>query len=168
MHALRIVTIVVAVAATACAADPLPGYRAASAEEMTALTQIVREYYELLDRAELTGDVAPLYARFPMLAAGEDRRSGVNWESFTVARTRSLELRDAHTDVASYEPLRAFVKGDSAAVFVHGMFTWTYPNGSQTKGELPVRLDLAREHGQWAIVRSDERVLGETPAPTPR
>jgi hypothetical protein len=168
MGALRVVTLALALAANACAADPLPGYRAAPAEETAALTQVVREYYELLDRAELTGDAAPLYARFPRLAQGEDRRSGVNWESFTVAGTRSLGLRDARTDVESYEPLRAFVKGDAAVVYVHGLFTWTYQNGSQTKGELPVRLDLAREGGEWTIVRSDEQVLGETPAPTPR
>ncbi|HZP97634.1 MAG TPA: hypothetical protein VFC31_15050 [Candidatus Limnocylindria bacterium] len=160
--------VALALAVVACSADPPPGYRAASAEERDALLRVVREYYDVFDRGQVTGDISPLYALHPRLAEGEDRRRGVNTESWTVERARTLGAREVVVDVDSYEPARAYVKGDSAVVYVHGLFTWTYPNGSQTKGELPVRFDLDQQGGRWTIVRTDERVLGETPEPTPR
>lgn len=157
-----------ALALTACSADPLPGYRAASAEEAAPLMSTVRGYYDALARAQVNGEIAPLYTLHPALASGEDRRSGVNTESVWVERLRAQGVRDIAFDLESYEPMRSFVKDDAAVVYVHGLFTWTYPNGQQTKGELPVRLDLQRDGTRWTIVRTDERVLGETPAPTPR
>jgi hypothetical protein len=85
-----------------------------------------------------------------------------------VERVRTLSTREVLVDMETYEPVRAFVRADTAVVYVHGLFTWTYPNGSQSKGELPVRFDLDHQGGRWTIVRTDERVLGETPDPTPR
>jgi len=71
--------------------------------------------------------------------------------------------------IESYEPFRAFVKEDKAVAYSHGLFTWTYANGSQTKGELRVRFDLARAGDRWSIEQTDEWVLGEgAPPPTPR
>ncbi len=116
----------------------------------------------------MNGDLAPLYARHPDLTRGEDRRSGVNSEASRVERTAALHLRDASIELEKYEAMKAFVKADDAVVYVHGLFTWVYVNGSETKGELPVRFDLARRGSAWYIVRTDELVLGETPAPTPR
>lgn len=157
-----------ALIAVACAADPLPGYLRASRAERDALVAVVREYYDVFDRAQVTGDIAPLYALHPELAQGEDRRQGVNTESWMVERARTLKLREVTVDLEQYEPVKAFVKGDAAVVYVHGLFTWTYSTGPETKGELPVRFDLVRDANVWKIVRSDERVLGETPEPTPR
>jgi hypothetical protein len=64
-----------------CSTDPLPGYRAATVEERDALVRVVREYYDVFDKAQVTGDIAPLYSLHPKLAQGEDRRRGVNTES---------------------------------------------------------------------------------------
>jgi len=154
-------------ALNACAADPLPGYGTASPDVRNTLIGVVRDYYDVLDRAQVTGDVGPLYARHPDLARGEDRRAGVNTESWLVERTRALNVREVTVELESYEPVKVYVKGDDAVVYVHGLFTWVYPNGSTTKGELPVRFDL-RKRDVWNIVRTDERVLGETPAPSAR
>ncbi len=152
-----------------CSADPLPGYRAASAGERDALLGVVREYYDVFDRAQVTGDITRLYALHPRLAAGEDRRKGINTESWMVERTHALGIREVRVDIESYEPFRAFVKDERAVAYSHGLFTWEYPQGTPTKGELRVRFDLVRADGRWSIERTDEWVLGEgTPEPTPR
>ncbi len=162
---------VVVLALAACSADPLPGFRPASADQRSALLQIVVEYYDLVDRAIVTGDVAPLYLRHPGLAQGRDQGRGINVDgSAAVSPTmRELDVREASVDVESYEPLRAFVKDDRAVAYSHGLFTWTYANGSHTKGEKWVRFDLTKNADRWLIERTDEWVLGEgTPPPTPR
>jgi hypothetical protein len=164
----RCVPAVLVLVLIACSAPVLPGYRHATPDERDALTRVVREYYEVFDRAQVTGDVAPLYAVHPALAHGEDRQRAINTEAWMVERVRALKVRDVHVDVESYEPMKAFVNGDAAVVYVHGLFTWTYPNGSQTKGELPVHIDLLRLDGRWTIQRTDQRVESETPEPTPR
>lgn len=152
-----------------CAPDLLPGYRAATADERTSIFATVSEYYDILDRAMVSGDAAPLYVRHPRLQLGEERQHGVNTEGTTVFRTRELALRAATIDMEFYEPLRVFLKGDVAVAYSHGLFTWTYANGSETKGEMLVRFDLARAGERWMIERSDEWVLGEgAPSPTPR
>jgi len=162
------VLLAIALVTAACGADPLAGFSPASPEDRGVLVTVLREYYDLLGRAQVTGDVGPLFARHPDLARGEDRREGVNTEASLVQHTRALGLREVSVDLESYEPVKAFVRSDLAVAYVHGLFTWAYQNGSITKGELSVRFDLARRGGIWTIVRTDERVLGETPAPTPR
>lgn len=169
MRAAPAILAAVAFAIAGCSADPLPGYRSASAAERDALLGVVRQYYDLFDRAQVTGDIAPLYALHPKLAQGEDRRRGINTEAWTVERTHALGIREVRVDIESYEPFRAFVKEDRAVAYSHGLFTWEYPQGTPTKGELVVRFDLSRAGGRWEIERTDEWVLGEgTPPPTPR
>jgi len=166
---MRVVAIVLAIAAAACAqSDPVAGYRPASPEERATVVRVIGEYYDLLDRAQVTGDTGPLLARHPGLATGEQRQRGVNIETWTVERTRALNIRDVSVDIESYEPVRVYVKDAAAAAFVHALFTWEYPQGSPTKGELAVRMDLVRTGDRWVIERTDEWVLGETPPPTPR
>lgn len=167
---MRIAAILVAVAlaAVACAPDPLPGYRHATTGERDALLGVIHEYFDLVDRAQVSGDIGPLYARHPALAQHEDRRQGINTEGWLVERVRRLDVREVAVDVERYERVRAFLKDDAAVVYVHGLFTWRYRTGPETKGELPIRFDLVRGSDGWTIIRTDEQVLGETPAPTPR
>jgi hypothetical protein len=162
--------IVLAVVATACApSDPLPGYRPASAEDRASVIAVIDEYYALLSRAEVTGDTGALLARHPGLASGQQRQRGINIETWTVERTVALKLSEVKIDVASYEPVRVYMKDAAAAAYVHGIFTWEYAQGgSPTKGELAVRIDLIQTPGGWSIERTDEWVLGETPPPSPR
>lgn len=161
---------VIGIALFACSADPLPGFRPASADERAALLQIVVAYYDLLDKAIVSGDIAPLYQRHPALAQGSDQQRGINAEGGTLQlpSVRERRVREALVEIQSYEPFRAFLNDEKAVAYSHGLLTWTYANGSQTKGELMVRFDLQRDGTRWTIVRTDERVLGETPAPTPR
>jgi hypothetical protein len=166
---MRVVAIALAMAAAACApSDPVAGYRPASPEERATVVSVIGEYYDLLDRAQVTGDTGLLLARHPGLATGEQRQRGVNIETWTVERTRALNIRDVSVDIESYEPVRVYVKDAAAAVFVHALFTWEYQQGSPTRGELAVRMDLVRTADRWVIERTDEWVLGETPPPTPR
>ena len=160
---------VLIIATAACAqADPVAGYRPASPEERATVVNVIEEYYDLLDRAEVTGDTGALLARHPGLATGQQRHPGVNIETWTVERTRALNIREVRVDIESYEPVRVYVKDAAAAAFVHALFTWEYPQGSPTKGELVVRMDLVRAADRWLIERTDEWMLGEKPPPTPR
>ena len=153
----------------ACAPDPLPGYRPATADERASLLATVSEYYDILDRAMVTGDIAPLYLRHPKLQVGDERPHGVNTEGTTVLRARALAIRASSVAIESCEPLRAFLRSDAAVAYSHGLFTWTYANGSETQGELLVRFDLTRGGERWMIERPDEWVLGEGAlSPTPR
>jgi hypothetical protein len=165
----RGVAILLAIATAACAQpDPVAGYRPAPPEERATVMGVIAEYYTLLNRAQVTGDTGALLARHPGLATGEQRQRGVNIETWMVERTRALNIREVRVDIESYEPLRVYVKDRAAAAFVHALFTWEYPQGSPTKGELAVRMDLVQTADRWVIERTDEWVLGETPPPTPR
>ncbi len=165
----RTLALVLALAITACGpADPLPGYRPATAEEHAAVMGVVEEYYSLLNSAQVTGDTSVLIARHPGLAQGQQRQRGINIETWMVERTRALKIREVRVDIESYEPIRVYVNDTAAAAFVHALFTWEYQQGSPTKGELAVRMDLVRVADRWVIERTDEWVLGETPPPKPR
>lgn len=154
-----------------CASDPLPGYRPATVDERASMLATVSEYYAIWGRAMVTGDIAPLYERHPKLAHGAVPQRGINNEAFT-ARLPSVTdhlIKEAHVDIESYEPFRAFVKEDGAVAYSHGLFTWTYASGPETKGELRVRFDMTRAANGWSIAQTDEWVLGEgAPSPTPR
>lgn len=155
----------------ACTSDPLPGYRAATADERASVLRTVEEYYDILDIALVTGDIGPLYVRHPKLAQGSVAQRGINREGFTMQlpSVRDQLIREAHVEIQFYEPFRAYVKDNAAVAYSHGLFTWTYANGSDTKGELHVRFDLTRSDDRWSIDQTDEWVLGEgTPPPTPR
>ncbi len=154
----------------ACApADPLPGYRPATSDERATIMRVLEEYYSLLNRAAVTGDLTALYALHPKLARGEDRRKGINTEGFTVQRTRALNVREVQVEIESHERFRAYVKDPAAVAYSHGLFTWEYQQSTPTKGELFVRFDLVRTAGRWVVERTDEWVMGEgAPPPTPR
>ena len=165
---MRAIAIVLAVALIACARpDPIAGYRTATPAERKTLMAVIEEYYDLLDRAAVTGDTGPLLARHPALAMGQQRQSGVNIETWTVERTRALNVREVKVDLESYEPVRAYIKDAAAAAFIHALYTWEYPQGSATKGELVVRMDLVRAADRWNIDRTDEWMLGERAPSTP-
>ncbi len=166
---MRLAAILLAFAVAACARpDPVAGYRPATPEERATVMGVIAEYYDLLDRAQVTGDTGALLARHPGLAVGQQRQPGINIETWTVERTRALNIREVRVDIESYEPVRVYVKDAAAAAFVHALFTWEYPQGSPTKGELAVRMDLVRAADRWLIDRTDEWMLGEKPPPTPR
>jgi hypothetical protein len=154
-----------------CTTDPLPGYRAATADERASILATVSEYYDIWNRAMVTADVTPLYVRHPKLAQGAVPQRGINNEGQTVRlpSVADLKIKESRVDIESYEPLRAFIKGDSAVAYSHGSFTWTYPDGAPSGGELLVRFDMTRVAGAWSIDQTDEWVLGEgAPSPTPR
>ena len=155
----------------ACTPDPLPGYRAATADERASILATVSEYYDIWNRAMVTADIAPLYLRHPKLAQGAVPQRGINNEGQT-ARLPTVadhKITESSVDIEGYEPLRAFVKGESAVAYSHGWFTWKYATGAPSGGELLVRFDLTRAGDGWSIERTDEWVLGEgAPSPTPR
>lgn len=149
----------------------LPGYVRAPTDVEESVRHIIEDYYVLRGWAAVSGDIAPLYARHPRLAAAEDRTKGVNVEAFFVERIQSFNratsgprATDVTLELTWYEPLRVYVKDDAAVAFVHGLETWV---GAGTKGEMLVRFDLRREAHTWMIERTDEWVLGERPPATP-
>jgi hypothetical protein len=161
-----------AIAVAACAParpDPLPGYRLASPEERTAVVRVVSDYYDLRNRAAVSGDIAPLYVAHPALAQGEDRRSGVNVEAFFVERMRAQGVTRIAVDLEASEPVKVYVNEKRAVAYVHGRETWDLPPGrGQTISEIFVRVDLRQLTSGWLIERTDELEPGERPPPTPR
>lgn len=148
--------------------DPLPGYRQASAGERAAVVAVLSDYYDLRNRAAVTGDVAPLYSAHPALAAGEDRRSGVNVEAFFVERMRALRVSRVNVELEAAEPIKVYVNEGRAVAYVHGRETWDLPQGTgQTVSDIYVRIELRRTTSFWLIERSDEVVPGERIPPTP-
>lgn len=152
-------------------ADPLPGHVRAPTDVEESVRHTIEDYYVLRSRAAVSGDITPLYARHPRLAAAEDRTKGVNVEAFFVERIQSFNratsgprATDVTLELTWYEPLRVYVKDDAAVAFVHGLESWV---GTQTKGEMLVRFDLRRAADTWMIERTDEWVLGERPPATP-
>jgi hypothetical protein len=162
--------LVAAVLVLACGADPLPGYRAATADERASVLAVIAEYFDLLDSAVVSGDIGPLRARHPLLAQGTDAQRGINSEAVTLQlpSVRDHLIREARVDPQAYEPVRVYLQGDRAVAYVHGWYTWDRVTGAPTQGELRVRFDLSRAADRWTIERTDEVVLGETPPPTPR
>jgi hypothetical protein len=169
---VRLVTVAAAaLLLIGCGADPLPGYRPATADERASVLRTVQEYYEIVDRALVSGEITPLYARHPKLAQGSVPSRGINSEGSTMQlpSVRNALIREAHVDIESYEPLRVYLKDDVAVAYERGLYTWSYAIGSPTQGELVVRFDLTRAGGVWSIEQTDEWVLGEgPPPPTPR
>ncbi len=135
-----------AFAMAACAQarpDPLPGYRPASPEERAAVIRVVSDYYELRNRAAVTGDIASLYVAYPALAQGEDRSSGVNVEAFFVERMRAQGVTHVAVDLEASEPVKVYVNETKAVAYVNGRETWDLrPGTGQTIGGIFVLLDL--------------------------
>jgi hypothetical protein len=168
----RVLAAGVLLSVAACAQarpDPLPGYRPASAEERAAVMRTLSDYFEVRNRAAVTGDLAPLYLAHPSLAAGEDRHAGVNVEAFFVERMRALRVSRVLVDLEHREPVKVYVKDTAAVAYVQGQETLDLPPGSgQTVGAFFVRFDLREGLSGWLIERTDELELGERVPPTPR
>lgn len=167
------------IAATACvrAPDPLPGYVSAPAEDRASVVRTVEDYFAMRERAAVTGDPTEIFAAFPALAQNEDRRVGINTESFFVERVRMArtmpkevappEILFMSHMLESYHPIGVFVRADSAVAFVHGLEVFQYKNAGSSGGEIFVRFDLRRLADRWLIERTDELVMGERPPRTP-
>jgi hypothetical protein len=164
--------------AMACAApDPLPGYAPASAVERRSVVAVIYDYFAMRERAAVSGDATELFAAHPTLALHEDRRVGVNTETFFVERVRSAKtlpkeiappviVHMSH-DLESYTPIAVYIGSGTAIAFVHGLERFDYPNGGPSLGEIFVRFDLRRSGDGWGILRTDEWVMGEPPPRTP-
>lgn len=170
----RLVLVALVFAAAACAPpDPLPGYAPASAVERAFVIAVIYEYFAMRERAALTGDATELFVAYPTLAQHEDRRQGINTETFFVERVRSAKrlpegilviVRMSHE--LELEPVGVYVAADKAVAFVHGVEHWEYDSGPSS-GEIFVRFDLRRSGDRWVIERTDEQVMGEPPPRTP-
>jgi hypothetical protein len=170
------VALVLAVAACA-APDPLPGYAPASAVEREHVVAVIYDYFGMRERAAVSGDATELFAAHPTLALHEDRRVGINTETFFVERVRLAKtlpewgappriVRMSH-ELENYTPIAVYVSADKAVAFVHGLERFDYPNGGPSLGEIFVRFDLRRSGDSWGILRTDEQVMGEPPPRTP-
>jgi hypothetical protein len=176
-----IVALALALAVAACVApDPLPGYTRASAPERAQVLRTIEDYFAKRERAAVTGDATELFSAYPALAKNEDRRNGINTETFFVERVRSAKtlpkeiappviVRMSH-ELERYTPIGVYISADKAVAFVHGLERFDYPNGGPSLGEIFVRFDLRRSGDSWGILRTDEQVMGEpaprTPNPT--
>lgn len=164
--------------AVACAApDPLPGYAPASAVERASVLAVIYDYFAMRERAAVSGDATELFAAHPTLADHEDRRVGINTETFFVERVRLAKTVPAwgappvivhmSHDLEGYAPIAVYIGAGKAIAFVHGLERFDYPNGGPSLGEIFVRFDLRRSGDSWGILRTDEQVMGEPPLRTP-
>jgi len=170
-----VVALVFAVAACA-PPDPLPGYAPASAVERTFVIPVIYEYFAMRERAAVSGDATELFEAYPALALHEDRRQGINTETFFLERVRSAETRPKEIapsvivrmshELETYVPIGVYIRADSAVAFVHGVEHLEYFSGPSS-GEIFVRFDLRRIGDRWVIERTDEQVMGEPPPRTP-
>ena len=171
-----LVALVVALAACA-APDPLSGYAPASAVEGASVVAVIYDYFAMRERAATSGDASELFAAHPTLALHEDRRVGINTETFFVERVRLAKtlpewgapppiMRMSH-ELEKYTPIAVYVSADKAVAFVHGLERFDYPIGGPSLGEIFIRFDLRRSGDFWGILRTDEQVLGEPPPRTP-
>lgn len=175
----RLVIVALVFAIAACAPpDPLPGFAPASAVDRASVVRAVEDYFAVRERAAVTGDTTELFESYPALALHEDRRQGINTETFFVERVRSAKtlpkeiapsviVRMSH-QLERYVPIGVYVSADKAVAFVHGLEHFEYPSGGPSSGEIFVRFDLRRIDDRWLIERTDEQVMGEPPPRTPR
>lgn len=175
----RVVVLFLVFAGVACAApDPLPGYAPASAVERRSVIAVIYDYFAMRERAAVSGDATELFAAHPTLALHEDRRVGVNTETFFVERVRLANtltsdiappaiVRMSH-ELENYTPIGVYINADKAVAFVHGLERFDYRgSGGPSLGEIFVRFDLRRSGDSWGILRTDEQVMGEPPPITP-
>lgn len=173
----RLPLVALAFAVAACAPpDPLPGYAPASAVERAFVIAVIYDYFAMRERAAVSGDATELFEAHPALALHEDRRLGINTETFFVERVRlawtqpkwgapPVIVRMTH-ELETYVPIGVYVVADKAVAFVHGVEHFAY-DSAPSSGEIFVRFDLRRSGGRWAIERTDEWVMGEPPPRTP-
>jgi len=161
-----LITAVVLLSACAATPDPLPGYRAATSEERAQAMAVLSDYYAVRAQAIAAGDVGVLYARYPLLATGEDRVHGINIEAWFIERMKAIKVKTVRVQIEAGEPVRVFVKDTAAVAYVHGRDDW---EESGTAGALYVRIDLRRTDTGWTVERTDEVMQPEwPPPPTPR
>lgn len=130
------------------------------------MTGAIADYYTVLGRAFVTGDIRSLHAAYPNLASGEDIRNGINLETLRLRSWREVEATSARHELEPYEPMRIFVNGDRAVAFVHGI-EWFEIRGGPSGGEFFTRIDLVSDAGRWIVERTDEQMMGEPPPRIP-
>lgn len=172
----RLSLLAVFVVAACGAPDPLAGYAPASAVDRALVVRTVEDYFAMRERAAVSGDATELFDAYPALAQHEDRRQGINTETFFVERVRSARtlpkeiapsviVRMSHV-LEGYVPIAVYVSADKAVAFVHGLERFDYPNGGPSLGEIFMRFDLRWISERWVIERTDEQVMGERPPRT--
>ena len=162
-----VLALLLALAACARLADPLPGYARASDEDRAALMRAVSDYYTVRARAFVSGDAAVLFAAYPKLAQGSDMREGINVDALRVPSMHELSLMDIRDELEGYEPARVYVKQREAVVFVHGLEIWNYTRGGYTGLEFFTRIDLVNDADRWLVERTDEQMMAEPPPRIP-
>jgi len=174
-----VVIALAAIGLTACTADPLPGYRAATTDERATVVSDLERYFALRERVAVSGDLIELYGAYPALTQNVDRRLGVNNEGWFAERARLA--REQPREVAPpliarmwhqleyCEPIRVYLQGDTAVAFVHGLEQFNYvADPVPSAGEILIRFDLRRVGDRWQIERTDEQLIHERPPATPR
>ncbi|MGH2491400.1 MAG: hypothetical protein ACRDF9_07815 [Candidatus Limnocylindria bacterium] len=147
--------------------DPLPGYARASADERAALVRAVADYYTVRQRAVKFGDAAVVFAAYPKLAEGESLREGINLDAHFIRQMRDGGVTKVTYELERYKPMRAYVKGGAAIVFVQGVEYWHYPYGGPGAGGFFTRIDLVDDAGRWVVERIDEQMMSEPPPRVP-
>ena len=135
------------------------------------LERAVHEYFHLRKRALLTGDPAPLLARYPRLADTTARRQGVNaevWLARSRGASRNPRYIDADVDPRADGPVDFVLRGDSARVRVRGREMFLLEDYTPSGGAFDLTLHLVRGAGGWEVVRTDEVTLAELHHPRSR
>ena len=142
-------------------------YRTANAAERASIVAPVGDYYAA--KARLTADLSidDFWMSDPDLARGYDLRNGVNLEPLFAKSMQELKAANYRTELERYEPIRVYVRGDRAVVLVHGLEQWDNANGGPTSGEFATVLSLRNTDGRWAVVSTDDRMMGEPPPAEP-
>lgn len=172
LHVTRIAGLAMILVLSACARgvdqlpDPLPEYTRASADERAALVGAVADYYTVRQRAVKFGDAAVVFAAYPKLAQGESLREGINLDAFFIRQMRDGGVTKVTYELERYEPIRAYVKGRAAIVFVRGLESWHYPSGPGSGGFF-TRVDFVDDAGRWVVERTDEQMMSEPPPRLP-
>jgi hypothetical protein len=162
-----VVTVLVALTVASCAVQD--AYRPPSEQERADVIAAVRDYYALRDRLMTGLAIEDFWRTYPDLSDEHDLTRGINLEVMLWKWSHDPELvrNKYRVDLESYQPIRAFIRGNEATAIVHGLETYEpkYAGSTPTSGEIHLLLSLRLAGGRWTVVRTDERMMGE-PAPT--
>jgi hypothetical protein len=144
---------------TSCASSGefLTGYVEAPASDREMIVPIIYSYYEARSELASTRDIQAFWRSYPALSDDRDPKVGINVESNFSDRMAALGIRLVKTEPEAVDPLRFFVKGDRAIVFVHGRESWI----GGTVIEIYTIFYLSRAGDGWVITKTDEHLTGE-------